>query len=84
METCLRDLVFASIDFIISAPVVSYYDSQHLPTTAAATIEAAAARSRAGEATIGSGRTKTDATGAIRATYAPYAVAEACIPRKVA
>ena len=33
---------------------------------------------------IGSARTKTRATGAIRATNASCAVAEACIPRKVA
>ena len=32
---------------------------------------------------IGSGRTKTGATGAIRGTNASCAVAEACIPRKV-
>ena len=130
--------------------MISYYDSQHLPATAAATsagsttttgattseastatteattskasaatIEVATARSRAGEATIavaacvgsiaspgttseripvtgttarkittayaiGSARTKTGATGAICATNASFAVAEACIPRKVA
>jgi hypothetical protein len=153
METCLQDFAFASIDFIYRAPVIAYYDSQHLPATTAATsaastatteaattseastttaeaatttseastatTEVATARSHAGEATItvaacvgsiespgatsesipvtcttarkittayaiGSARTKTGATGAIRATNASCAVAEACIPSDVA
>ena len=118
--------------------MISYYDSQHLPATTAATsaastttteaaaagtsttsAEVATARSHAGEATIavaacvgsiesagtasegipvtcttarkiataytiGSARTKTRATAAIRATNASCAVAEGGIPRKVA
>jgi peptidoglycan DL-endopeptidase CwlO len=150
METCLEDFVLESIDFISVLLWFSYYDSQHLPATTAATsasttsaaatskastttteattaaieattaaIEAATARSHAGEATIavaacarsiesprttsegipvscaaarkiitayaiGSAGAKTGATGATRATNASCAVAEACVPPKVA